>query len=350
MSLTRRLVAALILLAVLLSAGTVGYRILEGATWFNSLYMTVITISTVGFGEVVPGLEKDPAGRAFTMVLILVGMGLLLWVVSTLTAFFVEGELSVLLRRRRMQKTIDAIRDHVIVCGAGAIGIEVIRELAATGTPCIVLDESGEQIERAGHEVEFTHLQGDATSEESLVRAGIQRARGVVTVLHEDKDNLVVTFIARQLRPDLRIVAKASHATMRDRLLRAGANAVVFPNHIGGLRMVSEMIRPHVVSFLDTMLRPGQEGTWRFEEVEVTGSCMASGKTLEAMNLTGHCGLPILAMTEGDGREITYYPGPETVLKPNTRLVVMGRSEQVEKLRRLVQMGDTGEAGPQAGT
>lgn len=339
MSLSRRLVVALILLAVLLTAGTAGYRILVGGTWFDGLYMTVITISTVGFGEEVPGLSESVPGRVFTIVLILFGMGLLLWVISTMTAFFVEGELSTFLRRRRMQNSVDAVRDHVIVCGCGATGIEVLRELVQVRTPCVVIEQSQERLDEALEEFPFLHVRGDATAEETLTNAGIERAGGLVTVMPVDKDNLVVTFMARQLNPSLRIVARGIHPTVRERLKRAGASAVVFPNHIGGLRLVSELVRPHVVTFLDRMLRPGQEGTWRIEEIEITASCAACGRTLGDMNLAERSGMPVLAMTEEDGQKITYYPGPGTALKANSRLVVMGEREQVDRLRSLVRAG-----------
>jgi voltage-gated potassium channel len=339
MSLTQRLMAALALLTILLTTGTIGYQLLVGGSSFDGLYMTVITLSTVGFGEIVPGLSDSTAGRAFTMVMILLGMGLLLWIVSTLTAFFVEGELSEILKRRKLQKNIDNLDDHIIVCGAGTIGIEVIRELHATGAPCIAVDIQQERIDKAMQKTEFMAICGDATAEETLLKAGIEKARGVVTVLHEDKDNLVVTFIAHQIRPDLRIVARGREAASRARLKRAGASAVVFPNHIGGLRLVSELIRPHVVGFLDRMLRSGQEGTWRIEEVEVTDECAAAGKTLGSLNLAERSGMPVLAMTENEGRNITYYPAPETVLKPRSRLVVMGERQQVETLRGVIQRG-----------
>lgn len=339
MSVVQRLLTAVLLLVALLAAGTLGYHTLVGGTWFDGLYMTVITLSTVGFGEVVPGLEESVAGRAFTVVLILFGMGLLLWGVSTLTAFFVEGDLSVFLKRKRMQKAIDQIRDHVIVCGAGATGSEVIQELLEVGVDCVVIEKDERKIEKLGAQGGVLHICGDATMEESLNLGGITRARGVVTVLSEDKDNLVVTFIAKQMNPDVRIVSRGTDISIRERLVRAGASAVVFPNLIGGLRMVSEMVRPHVVTFLDRMLRPGQEGTWRFEEVEVTHDCAASGRTLASMNLSERSGMPVLAMTEDEGRKITYYPDPQTTLLPGSRLVVMGRRDQVEELRRIVRAG-----------
>jgi len=145
--------------------------------------------------------------------------------------------------------------------------------------------------------------------------------------------------MARQMSPALHIVSRGIDPAMRERLKRAGASSVVFPSHIGGLRLVSEMVRPHVVTFLDRMLRPGQEGTWRFEEVEITEGCAASGRTLGSLNIAERSGMPVLAMTEGDGQKITYYPDLASVLRPGNRLVVMGRKDQVEKLRGMIQAG-----------
>lgn len=339
MLIPRRFWVALGVLVAILLAGTFGYQLLVGGTWFEGLYMTVITLSTTGFGEVVPGLSDSVPGRIFTMVMIIFGMGLLLWVVGNTTAFLVEGQLSTLLRRRKMEKRIAAMKDHVIVCGVGTTGIEVINELIAVGVPCVAIDSNPERLDKALHRADFTHVEGDATSEESLDRAGIAHARGVVTVLPEDKDNLVVTFMARQLNPNARIVSRGFNPAMRDRLLRAGASGVVFPNRIGGLRLVSELVRPHVVSFLDRMLRPGQEEIWRIEEVEITPASAAAGKTLGSLRLSERAGLPILAITKGDGADVAYYPAADTVLTPSSRLVVMGNRSHLETLREIVRNG-----------
>jgi voltage-gated potassium channel len=339
MSLVRRISFVVILAATLLALGTVGYGLLLGADWFESLYMTVLTLTTTGYGEIIPGLDRSVPGRAFSIVMMLFGTGLLLWVISSTTAFLVEGELSTLMRRRKMQKAIDKMRDHVIVCGVGTTGVEVVEELVSIRIPCVVIEERQEQIDAALERLQFACVRGDATSEQMLLAAGIERSRGIVTVLPEDKDNLVVTFMARQLNPNVRIVSRGLRHGMRERLVRAGASAVVFPNQIGGLRLVSELVRPAVVSFLDRMLRPGREEVWRFEEVEIGRESAASGKTLGSMRLTERVGLPILAFSEGGAGEVIYYPPPETVLIPDSRLVVLGQPPQVEKLRRIVRQG-----------
>ena len=339
MLIPRRLWIALGALAAILATGTLGYHFLVGGTWFQGLYMTVITLSTTGFGEIVPGLSDSVPGRILTMVMIVIGMGLVVWVVGSTTAFLVEGELSTLFGRRKMEKRIAAMKDHVIVCGAGTIGSEVINELVAVGVPCVAVDSNQAHIEKALHLVAFPYVVGDATSEEALVKAGIRSARGVVTVLHEDKDNLVVTFMSRQLNPKARIVSRGYDTAMRDRLIYAGASAVVFPNRIGGLRLASELVRPHVVGFLDRMMRPGQDEIWRIEEIEVTSGSAAAGRTLASLRLAERVGLPILALTQEDGAVVAYYPGGDTLMKPANRLVVMGSRTHLEALREIVRNG-----------
>ena len=339
MLIPRKLWLALGFIVALLVAGTLGYQLFVGGTWFEGLYMTVITLSSTGFAEVVPGLSQSIPGRLFTMVLIIVGMGLVLWLVSNTTAFLVEGELSTLFRRRKMEKLIAAMKDHVIVCGAGTTGIEVLNELVAVGVPCVAIDNKPEHIDKALRRISFAYIEGDATSEEALVKAGIAKARGVVTALREDKDNLVVTFMARQLNPNTRIVSRGFNAAMRDRLIYAGASAVVFPNRIGGLRLVSELVRPHVVGFLDRMLRPGQDEVWRIEEVEIASDSAAAGKTLASLGVAERVGLPILALTKDDGAVIEYYPSGDTVITPSSRLVVLASRPHLEALRKIVRSG-----------
>jgi voltage-gated potassium channel len=237
-----------------------------------------------------------------------------------------------------MDKSIAKKSDHVIVCGVGQTGVEVIAELLGVGTPFVAIEGDPVRLEHAVARFTFDHIAGDATAEEVLVQAGVQRARGVITVLPNDKDNLYVTFLARQLNPRLRIVARGVEPGGRERLLRAGADTVVFPNHIGGLRMASEMLRPHVVGFLDRMLRPGDE-TWRIEEVAVTPGSAAAGRRLGELEVEKRVGLPILALSEDDGRAIVYYPGSDAVLREGCRLVVMAERRHVEALRNLVQHG-----------
>lgn len=338
MSITKRLAIGLGLVVGVILAGTVGYRLIVGGSWFDCFYMTMITLSTTGYGETLPGLSESPAGRAFTVVLLVVGMGLVVYVISLSTAFLVEGQLAHLWRKRKMERAIDHMKDHVIVCGVGTTGVEIVAELHEVGIPFVAIEGDVGHIEKAKARCDFNYIAGDATLENVLREAGIERARGLITVLPNDKDNLYVTFLARQLNPGLRIVARGIEPAGRERLLRAGASSVVFPNHIGGLRMASELLRPHVVGFLDRMLRPGDE-TWRIEEVEVTASSPVVGRKLGELDVEGRVGLPILALVAEDSRDIVYYPTKDTVLHEGSRLVVMAEHAHLEALRRLVDAG-----------
>lgn len=321
--------------------GVTGYRLILDADWFDALYMTIITLSTVGYGETVPGLDQSPAGRVFTMGLILLGTGTLVYFASMLTAFFVEGELTNLLRRRKMDKAIESLNGHVILCGAGNTGTHVAAELAAIGTSFIAIDSSQAAIDHALEQSAFPYLVDDASDEAVLRKAGVLKARGIVTMLPTDKDNLYVAFTVRQLNPNARIVARGLEPANRQRLLRAGADAVVIPDQIGGMRLISELVRPHVVGFLDRMLRPAAgtgtpEAVWRIEEIEIAEGSTAVGKTLGALAIPEKIGVPVLGLTLPNQADPIYYPKAETLLPSGARLVVLAERAQVQELRQLV--------------
>ena len=264
---------------------------LGGGRWTFSecLYMAVITLTTVGYGEVLDGFNEVAYAREFTILFIVTGMGVILYFVSSLTAFIIEGDLRRALENTRMRKRLSQIRDHVIVCGAGNTGRHVIAELIATNTPIVAIDIEREYLEELyrRHKVGFLYLCGDATDDQVLDQAGLSRARGLVAALANDKDNLYLVVSARQGHPDLahfRIVARGIDVTVLDKLRKAGADAVVSPNFIGGMRMASEMLRPTVVRFLDEMLH--EEQTTRIEEVKVSpGSIMVGRTVLDAMRV-----------------------------------------------------------------
>lgn len=339
-----RIRLALALLGVLLVVGTAGYRIIVGGTLLECFYMTFITLTSVGYGEVLPGLDHSALGRVFTMVLIAMGVGVSVFLVSTLTAFLVEGEILDMLRRRTMDKAIAKLSGHVVVCGAGTTGMHVVSELIAVGEPLVVMDLDPDKLQRAIGYSNVPTVVGDAADDESLRRAGVERAAAVVVCLGSDKDNLFVTMSARQMNEHARIVARGVDLAMRERLIKAGASAVVFPNQVGGLRLVSELLRPHVVDFLDTMLRahPTDARIWRIEEIEIPVGSFAVGKRLGELDIARRTGLPVLALTWSDARPVTYYPGPDTVLEAGCSLVVLAERYQVKQLRELIQ----GQGGP----
>ncbi|TBR24301.1 hypothetical protein EPO15_04315, partial [bacterium] len=257
-----RLAQIAVLLGVVLGVGTGGYMLIEGWGPFDSFWMTVITVATIGYGEV---HALTPHGRVFTIGLIFLGMGTTAYAFSQLTAFIVEGDLSTALRRNKMEKRIRELEQHFIICGVGNTGQVVLDELLKTQRPLVIVEKDAEkaaELEAKGLLV----IQGDASHDDVLEKAGIARARGIFCVLGHDQENLLLTLAARGLNAAVRIVTELHDGRFRDRLTRCGADAVVDSPHIGGLRLASEMVRPITVGFLDSMIRD-RTYTYRFEEV-----------------------------------------------------------------------------------
>jgi voltage-gated potassium channel len=256
-SVVRNLVYALLALLLVLVFGTVGYRLLGGAqySWVDCFYMTFITIASIGFSEVVD-LTQYEYGRLFTVLVSIMGMGVLGYVLSAVTAFILESDLNIEWRRRKMQQKIAKLEGHYIVCGVGRVGSNVVHELTLTGRTCVLVDEDIHHIENclAKHNG-LLYLQGDATDNDVLLTAGVKQARGVFAVAQDDSQNLVISLSAKQLNPKLRVVARCHDVKNVEKTLRAGADEIVSPDFTGGLRLVSAMLRPQVVSFLEEMLK-----------------------------------------------------------------------------------------------
>lgn len=333
--LQRRLKIAVIVLAIVFLIGVVGFKSLGGREWstLDAVYMAVITMATVGYGET-KDLSKNPAARVFTIFFILAGMGIMLFVISSATAFIVEGELTQVLWRKKMIKEIAKLKDHIIVCGAGETGIHAVEELLKTRHNFVIIEPDKERVEKLKLLGDLNIIEGDASEDEVLSQAGIERAKGVIIALPTDKDNLFVTITARQLNPKIKIVAKGIDPKTDTKLVKAGANSVVSPNFIGGLRMVSEMVRPAVVNFLDLMLRD-KSRTLRVEEVTITDRSQLAGKTLDEAAITQQTNLLVMAMKDPDSPDFHFNPGPKTVLRPGQILIVSGDISGVIKLREL---------------
>jgi voltage-gated potassium channel len=260
--------AAAVLVAVNV-VGTIGYKIIGGAqaTWIDCFYMTFITVATIGYGETVD-LSQHPGGRLFTVGVAFVGIAAMTYMFSVLTAWMLESDLNQTLRRRRMQKQIDKLDDHYIVCGIGRVGTNVAGELFKTLRAYVVIEESAPAIEsyREHHE-QVLFLHGDAADDDMLRAAGIDHAAGVFAVTGDDSKNIVIALSAKQLNPMVRVVARVHDIRNGDKARRAGADEIVSPDFTGGMRIASAMIRPHVVNFMDQMLR--QDDGLRVEEVMV---------------------------------------------------------------------------------
>ncbi len=323
----RSIIRASFALLVTGVVGTVGFKILGGSehSWLDALFMTAVTLTTVGYREVIV-ISDSPAGQLFTMALLIFGVGSFLYFFTNLTAFVVEGTLDRMFWRRRMRKITSKISEHFIVCGGGKTGLYVLLELIQTRRPFVLIERDEERVEalvqRLGTDIAV--VIGDATDDETLVEAGLHRARGLVSCISSDKDNLVVAFSARNLRPELRIVSRCTEQKDLQKLRKAGVDAVVTPDQIGGLRLVSELVRPAAVTFLDSMLREG--GQHRIEEVTVAPGADLAKKTLADVRQTESLDLMVIAVRTAAG-VWQYNPPDSTPLPPGTGLIFMGNPE-----------------------
>ncbi len=263
----RNLQISLLALVAIFIIGTLGYRLLGGPqySWMDSFYMTFITIATIGYNEVVD-VTRYEYGRLFTVFIGISGIGVLGYVLSTVTAFMLESDLNVTWRRKKMQKKIDQLKDHYIVCGVGLVGRNVTHDLRLTGRSCVVVESDGKNIQLyLDTHPEQLVLLGDATDNDVLLAAGIMRAKGVFAVAHDDSSNLVISLSAKQLNPNVRVVARCHDLKNAEKTRRAGADEIVSPDFTGGLRIVSAMVRPSVMNFLDEMIK--SENNLRLEEI-----------------------------------------------------------------------------------
>lgn len=320
----------------LTAAGTIGFLQLPGWNLPDALWMTITTITAVGYEEVRP---LDGGGRALATLLLAGGItGMGLWF-ALLTSAIVEMDLAHVFRKRRTMREIRKLTDHIIVCGGGRTGRQVVRELVAAGVPWVMIERGPERAERIRDEWSGAPvLERDATRDEALVEAGVGRARGLVAALSEDTDNVFVCLSARDLQPTLTIVARAHDEETVTKLVKAGADHVVSPNVTGGIRMASVLVRPEVMSFLDVVTR-GEGLALRLEQVTVPNGSPLAGRTLADCRIPQKTGLIVIAVRRADERgetALAYNPGPQERIDTGDVLIVLGASDQVDALRRVV--------------
>jgi voltage-gated potassium channel len=337
--LTRRRfwVSTLLLTGLVLGSGLLFYQV-EGNTYslFESIYFALITISTVGYSEL-PRMDLHPSARLLVMGMVVSGVATVAFFQSSLTAVMIEGVIGKAFRRRIMERRIAALEGHTIVAGCGRTGRFVVEELLASGLPFVVIDRDAEAIEEINAENggRIPFVVGNATDDHSLTAAGIQRAGGLITALSSDPDNVFVTISARSLNPKVRIVAKALSLGVEAKLDRAGANATVSPDRIGGLRLVTELIRPHTAEFLDSMMRGTGEGQLRFDDVEVREGTRYEGQTLREAPIRTQTNVMVVAIRGADGNFV-YNPPAEQRIESGSFIVVLGTREGVRKLREMM--------------
>ena len=326
-----RFILAFTTFLVLILIGTSGYHWLEGLSLVDALYMTVITISTVGFGEVRP---LSPLGRIFTVVLILGGGGLAAFSVSVTVDFIMSGEWRSYWERRRRFRMLTNLSDHVIVCGFGRVGRHVADELSAETVPFIVVDTDPEEVAHA-QKYGYLAVVGNAANETLLRQIGIERARAMVAAVNSDAENVFITLTARSLNPGIFIVARVNYEDSEQKLLRAGADRAMMPYHISGKRMVTMLVRPSVADFLDEIAHTsGLE--FLLEEVIIEPTSVLAGKSISEAQLRERLGVTVLACRSEDGTFDTHL-GPYTILKPGGLLIVLGTREQLREMMEVAK-------------
>ncbi len=317
-------------LALVFCLGIVGYMRVEGWSFFDSLYQVIITLSTVGFQEVYP-LTRN--GRILTMLLIVSGVGAFAYLVGSFTQVLVEGRLQQFLGRRRMQKIIDGLSDHVIVCGYGRIGSIVAREILAENVATVVVESSPDVVQLL-EEQGIPYVQGDATADETLLAAGLMRAKTLVAALTQESANVYVTLTARQLNPGLRIVARADAQGHIQRLQRAGAEQVLVPHLYGGVRMAQSVLRPTVTNFLELAGRSGPIDL-QMEELQVTEHAEIRNQNLIEARIRPRFNLIVIAIKKACG-DMIFNPQPQAVLEPGDTMILVGKKDNLDHLREIL--------------
>lgn len=321
---------SLILLSTIIVSGTLCYTFVEGMTPFEAFYMTMITISTVGFSEIKP---LSDLGRLITVFIIVSGICVLTYTLGQVARVFIEGELQILLGRKKLQKMILKLRDHYIICGYGRIGSTIARELVKEKIPFVVIEQNPTQIEQLEAE-QFLYLNLDATEEEVLLNAGLERARGLVTTVTSDSDNVFISLTAKGLRPDLFILARASDPKNETKLLRAGASRVVCPYLMGGRRMAEILRKPTVVDFIDQTMMNDELGL-KMEEAVITATSPLIDKTLVSSKLRQDFGVIVVAIKKITN-EMIFNPLPTAKLDAGDVIVVIGKKDSLERMQAVL--------------
>jgi len=325
-----RLRLSLLLLLLIVLFGTFSYTLIEHMKPFDAFYMTLITISTVGFSEIAPLTQ---AGRLVTVFIIISGISLLSYTLGQIARVFIEGELQELLGRRKLVKQISDLHDHFIICGYGRIGQAICHELAKDNFDFIVIEHDESKIERLEHD-HYLYLSGDAASERMLLEAGLARARGLVTAVASDAVNVFITLTAKELKPDIFILSRAGDLNNEKKLLRAGANRVVSPYYMGGSRMAQILKQPTVIDFLDTALMSRHLGL-KMVEFLVSPASSLVGRTILQSGLRRDYGVIILAIKKSNA-EMLFNPGPDALFESGDVLVAVGYEQQVAKMGRAI--------------
>ena len=329
----RHLRISLLILVVVIGLGTVGYALIEGWSAFDALYMTVITLATVGFREV---HDLSVQGKAFTIVMIVFGAGIIAYVVGSLLQFMVEGQMRKIMGRRKLEKEIGKLQRHYIICGYGRIGALICKELLARPVPFVVVEKDPALWEKLDEEG-ILYVRGDATDDDALVSAGIRRAAGLVTAVTSDTENVYITLTARGLNPDLFILARSGEEGTEKKLRRAGASKVISPYTIGASRMAQAILRPSVVDFIE-IATAGRNLELQLEEIRLAGHSALVGQTLITSGVRKTLGIIIVGIKKAGG-EMLFNPSAQTPFAAGDILITLGEPGAIQDLETIAQGG-----------
>lgn len=322
--LKKRLILSVVLIVLIVSFGTAGYMSIEGWNYLDSIYMTIITITTVGFKEI---HDLSFSGKLFTIILIISGVGTVLYALSTGAKLVLEGELQEIYGRKRLEKKLKELKDHFIICGHGRMGKIIARELKGKNSNFVVI-EKGTEIPEEKEDILI--LEGDATKDDVLKKAGIEKAKCLISVLSTDAENLFVVLSARVLNPDLLIVARASEEGSEQKLLRAGADRVVSPYYIGGLRIAHTVLKPAVVDFIEFATKSGNIDL-QIEEITIQEGSRLSGLTLDGCGIGRDLGVIIIAIKHPSG-EMKFNPTFRSYINAGDTLIAVGETSKLKIL------------------
>jgi voltage-gated potassium channel len=326
----RPFVVAVALAIMLTLVGAEGYHLIEGWPWLDSVYMVIITLSTVGFGEV---HELTPAGRVWTILILVSGVALVGYTAARGIEFFAEGTFHGYRRSRKMQKQIDQMRDHFIVCGWGRVGRQVTEDLLRSDHPIVVVEREDAEgtLDASG----IPYVQGNAEQEVVLQTAGIERARVLIACVDSDTENVFITLTARQMNPSLRVIARASDPEAARKLQLVGAERVVSPYLASGRRMSHLALRPQAVDFFDTLSDPLEDIGVEMHEVEIAEASLIAGKTLRDLDLRRNTGVIVVALRQNG--QIQLNPDPDATIGPGSALLALGTGKQCSALELFVE-------------